>query len=262
MRARISPSAAVLLLLGAAYFVIPLIATVNFSLKGGTSGASLDAYRTIFRDPQFRETLWLSFRLALETIGISLVLMIPTVYWVNLKVPRARPLVELITVLPFVVPPVVLVVGLLNIYGSAPQFFIATPQFLVAGYVVLSFPYVYRALDAGLGAIDIHTLTEAAQSLGASWRTTLLRVILPNIRAAALSGAFLTLAIVMGEFTIANLALFNTFAVYINFIGLSTAYPAAALSIISFAITWVAMIGLLVVGRGVGGRQVQIGGTR
>ena len=70
--------------------------------------------------------------------------------------------------------------------------------------MILAFPYIYFSLDAGFRAIDVHTLTEASQSLGASWRTTLLRVILPNIRVAALGGAFLTLAIVMGEFTIAE----------------------------------------------------------
>jgi putative spermidine/putrescine transport system permease protein len=127
---------------------------------------------------------------------------------------------------------------------------------------VLSFPYIYRSLDAGLRAIDIHTLSEAAQSLGAGWGTILLKVIVPNLRAAILSGAFLTVAIVMGEFTLAVIMQFSTFAVYINYIGETQANPAAALSLISFAITWVAMLGILVVGRRVGGRQVQIGVTR
>ena len=92
--------------------------------------------------------------------------------------------------------------------------------------MILAFPYIYFSLDAGFRAIDVHTLTEASQSLGASWRTTLLRVILPNIRAAALAGAFLTLAIVMGEFTIASLATFDTFPIYIQYINQTKAYPA------------------------------------
>ncbi len=71
--------------------------------------------------------------------------------------------------------------------------------------MILAFPYMFFSLDAGFRAIDVHTLTEASQSLGANWVTTLVKVILPNIRAAALAGSFLALAIVMGEFTIANL---------------------------------------------------------
>jgi putative spermidine/putrescine transport system permease protein len=107
---------------------------------------------------------------------------------------------------------------------------------------------MYRALDSGFRAVDVHTLTDAATSLGASRRAGLLQVVLPNIRTAALSGSLLTFAVVMGEFTMANLALFNTFPVYITYIGETKATPAAALSLMSFAITWVAMLGVLAVG--------------
>src|SRR5207237_5529044 len=134
--------------------------------------------------------------------------------------------------------------------------------FLVGAYVILAFPYVYFSLDAGFRSIDVHTLTEAAQSLGASWRTTLLRVIIPNIRVAALSGAFLTLAIVMGAFTIATLSAFHTFPTYIQYINETQAYPAAAVSLMSFGITWAAMMSLLFVGRGRMVRPAQIPATR
>jgi putative spermidine/putrescine transport system permease protein len=260
-------SGIVWLLLGAAYFFVPLAATAEFSLKEG-EGYGFSHYKEILEDPIFRETLTRSFVLGLETITLSLVLFIPTVYLVRLRLPRLRTAMEFLSILPFVVPPIVLIVGLLNVYSSAPQFFIAEPTgILVAGYVVLSFPYMYRSLDAGFRAVDIHTLTEAAQSLGAGWRTTLFRVILPNVRVAALSGAFLTLAIVMGEFTMANVALFSapnnmTFPVYINYIGATQPNPAAALAIVAFGITWVAMLGILFLGRGrLGRREAQIGGA-
>ncbi|MDQ2830884.1 MAG: spermidine/putrescine ABC transporter permease, partial [Chloroflexota bacterium] len=129
-------------------------------------------------------------------------------------------------------------------------------------YVILALPFTYRSLDAGIRAIDLHTLTEAAQSVGASWTTILLRVILPNLRFAMLSSAFLTITLVMGEFTISSLLLFNTFAVYVEYTGETKANPAAALAMISFALTWAAMLGVLWLGRGIGRRQVQIGGTR
>ena len=98
-------------------------------------------------------------------------------------------------------------------------------------------------------SIDVHTLTEAAHSLGAGWTTTLVRVILPNIASGALAGAFLTFALVMGEFTMAHIALFNTFPTYINYVGQTQANPAAALTIISFGLTWLALLGILFVGR-------------
>jgi putative spermidine/putrescine transport system permease protein len=77
-----------------------------------------------------------------------------------------------------------------------------------------------------------------------------------------LSAAFLTITLVMGEYTMSSLLQFNTFAVYVEYKGESAANPAAALAIISFALTWAAMLGILLVGRGIGRRQTTLGGTR
>jgi putative spermidine/putrescine transport system permease protein len=267
MRSRISLSAVTWLLVGGAYFVVPLVATLLFSLQSGTNSSySLAAYGNVIHDHTFWTTLELSLELALETIAISLALLVPTAYWVHLKLPRVRPYIEFMTILPFVVPPIILVVGLLKFYNGtihAPLWFLEKPHyFLTSAYVILAFPYVYRSLDAGFRAIDVHTLTEASQSLGASWRTTMTRVILPNIRTAALGGAFLTLAIVMGEFTIASLSAFFTFPTYIQQINAQKVYEAAALSLVSFGITWAAMLGLLFVGRGSGRNRSQLAGGR
>jgi putative spermidine/putrescine transport system permease protein len=167
-----------------------------------------------------------------------------------------------LALIPFVVPPIVLVVGLLDLYKGSPSWFYAEPYgFLVAAYVILAFPYMYFALDSGFRAIDIHTLTVASQSLGAGWPTTLRRVILPNVKGAAIAGALLTLAIVMGEYTIASLAVFDTFPVYIQYVNQNKAYPAGAVTLLAFGITWAAMVALVLVGRG---RQqaAQVGGAR
>ncbi len=265
MRRRwISPSAVVWLLVAAAFFLIPLIATLLFSLRSIQTNkcCSGAAYSLVIHDHQFWTTIRLSFLLSLETIAISLLLFVPTVYWVHLKLPRLRPVLGFMALIPFVVPPIVLVVGLLNLYKGAPDWFYAKPYgFLATAYVILAFPYMYFSLDAGFRSIDLHTLTEASQNLGASWRTTLTRVILPNIRAAALGGSFLTLAIVMGEFTIASLSNFKTFPTYIQIVNESQPYQAAALSLLSFLIVWAAMLSLLFIGRG-RQRTAQVAATR
>ncbi|MFN2628835.1 MAG: ABC transporter permease [Gaiellaceae bacterium] len=260
-----APSAVIWLLIGAAYFVIPLVATLLFSLKAQQTGTccSLGSYGTIVHDQEFWRSLRVSFLLSLETISISLILFVPTIYLVHLKVPKLRPVIAFLALIPFVVPPIVMVVGLLSFYKGSPSWFYAQPWgFLVAAYVILAFPYMFFALDAGFRAIDVHTLSEASQSLGASWLTTLARVILPNIRSAALGGSFLALAIVMGEFTIANLSAFHTFPIYIQYVNETKAYPAAAVTLMSFGITWLAMLALLFVGRGRTARPVQIAATR
>lgn len=262
---RIAPSAAVWLALAALYFLLPLVATLIFSLRAQATSrcCTLANYGWVIHSGEFWHTIRLSLLLALETIVVGLVLFVPTIYWVHLKLPRLRPVLAFMALVPFVVPPIVLVVGLLDVYRGTPEWFYGQPWgFLVAAYVIVSFPYMFFSLDAGFRAIDLHTLSEASQSLGASWPTTLVTVILPNIRAAALAGSFLTLAIVMGEFTIANLSAFRTFPLFLQYVNETQANPAAALTLLSFAITWVAMLSLLFVGRKRGARAAVVAGAR
>ena len=258
-------------LLGFLYFFVPLFATLEFSLRACAppnqpcSTADFSAYANTFEDPDFFATLGFSFVVGLVTIAISLLIIVPTAYWVRLRMPRLRPVVEFVTLLPFVIPPVVLAFGLIRIYSRPPLLFTATTfgsvALLVAAYVVLSFPYMYRAVDAGLAAMDVRALTEAAQSMGASWRRILWSVIFPNLRTAALSGAFLTLAIVIGEFTIGNILAPYGFGPHLSLLGRDRIYEPAAVSLISFGLTWLAMIFISVVGRGRGGR-IQVAGAR
>ena len=263
---RMALSAYVWLLLGAAYFLIPLYATLDFSLKQnkiGTPCCTLSNYGWVVHNGDFWHTIKISFILALETIVISLCLFVPTIYWVHLKVPKLRPVLAFMALVPFVVPPNVMVVGLLKTFRGTPHWFYAEPWgFLATAYVILAFPYTFFSLDAGFRAIDVHTLTEASQSLGASWPTTLFKVILPNIRTAALGAAFLTLAIVMGEFTIANLSAFHTFPIFLQYVNESQGFPAGALTLLSFLITWAAMLSLLLVGRKRGAGGAVIAGAR
>jgi putative spermidine/putrescine transport system permease protein len=253
------------LILGVGYFFTPLLATLLFSLRAKRGELGFTAYGNVFTDSRFYQTFSFSLQMALLTIVVSLLLIVPTAYWVHLRLRRLRSLVEFITLLPFVVPAIVLVFGLIKIYSRPPfaltNTALTTNVLLVAGYVVLALPYMYRAVDTGLRAIDVRTLTEAAQSLGASWPTILFRVIFPNIRVALLGGAFLTFAIVIGELTLAQYLARPAFGPYMALIGQDRAYEPSALAIISFILTW-GSIGLIqFLGRAAPG-QAQLGGTK
>jgi putative spermidine/putrescine transport system permease protein len=132
---------------------------------------------------------------------------------------------------------------------------------LVIGYATLALPYMYRAVDTGLRTIDVRTLTEAAQILGAGWGTIITRVILPNVLIAVLSGAFLTFAIVIGEFTLASFLVRPAFGPYLSLLGRDKAYEPAAVSIISFGLTWLAMGVIAFLGRG-SKNSIQVTGAR
>ena len=228
---------------GAAYFFIPLIATFEFSMRMRRGVYSFDAYMVVFGDARFQQTFGYSVISAIFTIILGVLIVVPTAYWIRLRLPQLRPVVEFITLLPLVIPAIVIVFGYIRMYGSnSPLPFLAsargTDALLVIGYATLALPYMYRAVDTGLRTIDVRTLTEAAQILGAGWTTIITRVILPNVLIAVLSGAFLTFAIVIGEFTMASLLNRPAFGPYLQNIGANRAYEPAALAIIAFAITW------------------------
>ncbi len=240
--------------IGALYFLVPLIATFEFSLRMRRGEYSFDAYRVVLADARFQATFGYSTVLALATIVVGVLLVVPTAYWIQLRLPKLRPVVEFITLLPLVIPAIVLVFGYLRIYNSSSLLPMtsnerATDLLLTFGYVTLALPYMYRAVDNGLRAIDVRTLTEAAESLGASWPTILFRIIFPNVRVAVLSGAFLTFAIVIGEFTFAALLDRPAFGPYLQLIGANRAYEPSALAIIAFGVTWACMGLINVVGR-------------
>ena len=251
----------IVFIIGFLYFFVPLLGTFAFSMR---SDPLFSAYAVVVDDPQFAATLFYSFLIGIITIIASSILIVPTAFWVRLRLPRLRPYIEFITLLPFVIPPIILVFGLLRSYSGDP-FPLAGSDFgsnvlLVAAYVVLSFPYMYRAVDTGLRAIDVRSLTEASQSLGASWFTLMVRVIFPNLRVSLLSGAFLTLAIVVGEYTIATFLARPAFGPYISLLGGNKAYEPAAVSLISFGLTWIAMGLLTLVGRQ-SKQKIQIAGA-
>lgn len=235
-----------ILLVGMVYFILPLVGMVEFSLSMKRGIYSLEAYRVVLADPKFRETFSYSVIMALLTIVFGVLLVVPTAFWVRLKLPGLRPYVEFVTLLPLVIPAIVVVFGYIRLFNTSSMLpmtgsIFGTNLLLMFGYATLSLPYMYRAVDTGLRTIDVATLTEAAQSLGAGWVTILARVILPNTLVAVLSGAFVTFAIVMGEFTMAALLNRPAFGPYLQLMGANRAYEPFALATIAFVITWACM---------------------
>jgi putative spermidine/putrescine transport system permease protein len=233
-------------IVGVLYFVVPLIGTFEFSLRMRRGEYSFDAYRVVFADPAFQATFLYSTLMGLITIVIGIVLVVPTAYFIQLRLPRLRPVVEFITLLPLVMPAIVIVFGYLRLYNSSSWIPLTanartTDLLLAFSYVTLALPYMYRAVETGMRAIDVRTLTEAAEILGAGLPTILFKVIFPNVRVAILSGAFLTFAIVIGEFTMASLLNRPAFGPYLQLIGANRAYEPSALAILAFLITWACM---------------------
>jgi putative spermidine/putrescine transport system permease protein len=266
------------------YLLIPLGATLWFGLDTG-HGIDFSIFGRTFSDPDFSQTLLTSLELALGATILAVALVTPTAYWVHLRIPRARPLLDFLTLVPFAVPAIILAVGLLQEYsGTASPLInflslglvpvlsnnlniVNTPPLLVCAYVIIALPFVYRPIDNSLRAINTTVLTEAAYSLGSGWWRTFLTVILPNIWPGIISAALLTFSTVMGEFTIAQLFSIYTFPIFLNGVGQEDPHRAALLSILSFIFTLVCVLGIiLLVRRRPGGAgkdgQVEIAAAR
>ncbi|QFZ19140.1 ABC transporter permease [Saccharothrix syringae] len=222
----------VLLVLGA-YFLVPLLAMLEFSTRGANGTRDLAAWSGIVDDPDLVEAILVSVQLAATSSLLVLVLLVPTMTWVRLRLPRLRRLVEFLCLLPVAIPAIVLVVGMAPLYAWVDYFLGDSPLTLTFAYAVLVLPFAYRAIDSGLAAIDLATLAEAARGLGASWGAVLLRVVVPNIRTALLGAALLSVALVLGEFTIASLLNFDTLQVRVNLIGKRDAGVSIAVSLLS-----------------------------
>ena len=234
---------AVLALLGA-FFVLPLVAMLDFSTRGAAGARDLTAWRAVGQDRELLAALSTSLQLAVLTAVLMLVLLVPTMVWVHLRLPRLRRAVEFLCLLPLVIPAIVLVVGIADLYSWVTYFLGDTALTLTFVYVVLVLPYAYRAVESGLAAMDLRTLSEAARSLGAGWTTVLLRVVLPNVRAAVLSASLLAVALVLGEYTLASLLNFPTLQVALTLIGKRDAALSVAVSLAALLLSFALLLAL------------------
>jgi putative spermidine/putrescine transport system permease protein len=265
------------------YLLIPLGATFVFSLNDGKN-FGLGSFQRILSDADFALTFPFSLELAAVTTLLMVILITPTAYWIQLRLPQARPIMDFLTLVPFGVPAIVMAFGLIQVYGS-PNTLVSvlslglvpflsyqlnvvnTPPLLICAYVIIALPFTYRPIDNNLRAINTRVLTEASYSLGSGWWRTFLTVVLPNIWPGIISAALLTFATVMGEFTIASLFSIYTFPIYLDVTGQNDAHKAAALTILSFTITLICVLGIILLIRlrpgGVGkDSQIEIGAAK
>lgn len=236
------------------FMIVPLLATALFSVSTRwdrtiwPEGVTLTWWGKVMARPAFRDTLMNSLALSIATVAASLALITPTAYWAHLRVPAAKLWIELLAIVPFALPGVILAMALIRFYSNVPLPIINTPNILVAAYIVLTLPFMYRSVANSLEAIEARTLDEAARSLGAGHWRTLLFVILPNIVPGVVNGSLLVFSTVFAEFTLANLLTgtrFKTFPIYLVDFTRFDARQASALAVISFVFAWLISLAIL-----------------
>lgn len=235
----------VILLIVGLYLLLPIVSMADFSTRAGISGGrTLDAWAAIPSAPGLMESIFVSLQLALLAILGILVLLVPTMIWVYLRLPLMRRPLEIMCLLPLAIPAIVIVVGIAPIYRWLSGFFGSSPLSLAFVYTILTFPFAYRAIDAGLRSVDVRTLSEASRTLGASWPRTIVGIVIPNIKTGILGACVISIALVLGEFTIASLLNYETMQVVINLLGKREGTISVAVSLAALVFAFVLLVAI------------------
>ena len=246
-----------ILILVMGYLLVPLFSMLEFSTRGpkgpdGEFTRTADYWVAITQSQDLISVIILNLGIALLTVLGMLALLVTTMTWAQLRVPRMQRVIEFLCLLPLAIPAVVLVVGIAPIYRELRVNISSSPLLLAFVYLILVLPYAYRSIDGGLRSVDVNTLADAARSLGAGWTRVMLQIIFPNIRTAILSAAVLSVALVLGEYTISSLLSYRTFQVTIFALGKRDASIAVA---VAFAALLFVFVLLIVIARFGGGRS-------
>ncbi|MCG2801184.1 MAG: ABC transporter permease subunit [Cellulomonas sp.] len=239
-----------LVLLGL-YFLVPQLAMARFAFQNVPvvllgpdtffSKWSLDALVEALSQPALWKATGISAVLAVLTVALTMLLLVPPTIYAEVRAPRLRPWLGAATLVPWVIPPIALVVGVAATFRAVAPGFLASTLSLVPFYAVWALPFTYRALDAGLRSINARTLVEAATSLGSSTAGAVVRVVLPNLTASLVAAGGLTTALVLGEFAFASLLLKSTLPTYLVDFQRSEARAGMALALAVMVLTGLAL---------------------
>jgi putative spermidine/putrescine transport system permease protein len=237
-------------------FAFPILAMVEFTFRDGLSGAhTLDHWTGLFSDDAARTyrnlftAIGNSLLLAVVTVGIVLVILLPTMILVHLQFPRLKRVLEFICIIPITVPAIVLVVGLAPVYAVVVRVFGGSVWTLAFAYGITVLPYAYRAIQSNLDAVDMITLSEAGRTLSASWGRVLWHVLLPNLKRGVLAASFISVAVVLGEFTIASLLNRVNLQTALLQVGQSDPYVAIIFALLALLLAFVLLLSIGRVGR-------------
>ena len=237
-------------------FAIPIIAMIEFTFRSGLSGGhTLDHWAGLFDEDAARtyrslfQAIGNSLVLAAVTVGIVIVILLPTMIIVHLRFPRLRRVLEFICIIPITVPAIVLVVGLAPVYSVVVKLLGGATWTLAFAYGIIVLPFAYRAIQTNLDAVDIRTLSEAARSLSACWPRVLWHVLLPNLRSGVLAASFISVAVVLGEFTIASLLNRRNLQTALLQISQSDPYVAVIFALLALLLAFVLLLSIGRLGR-------------
>lgn len=193
------------------YLFVPVVATIIYSVSTKwditvlPEGYTLQCYTKLFTDERFLMSLLRTINVSLIVSLISVIILLPSIYLSTVYYKRLEKLFELFSIIPFVLPGVILAVGLIQMYSNSFINITGTIWILLGSYFILCLPFMYQTIRNSFRAIDALRLTEAALILGCNEFQAFYKVILPNVLKGVISAVLLTVSILFGEFVLVNL---------------------------------------------------------
>ncbi|MEP6655737.1 MAG: ABC transporter permease subunit [Betaproteobacteria bacterium] len=170
------------------------------------TGVTARWYAEVATDPSFRRAFLSSLAVAAATCLTCLVIGLPFAYAIfRAESPRMRALARVLYQLPVALPALVLAFGFILAFSSDALPLLGSIWLLIAGHVVLCMPYFLQTVVADMQRLNLHTLEQAAESLGSSGLERFFHIVTPSLRHSILSGLIVVAALSIGEFQFSNL---------------------------------------------------------
>ncbi|WP_083253823.1 ABC transporter permease [Pandoraea sp. ISTKB] len=180
-------------------------------MQAALTGAN---YVKFFTDPYYLSVLWTTIKVASLCTVLALVFGFPVAYVLARTQSRFKSLLVMLLVFPLLVGNVVRAAGWMVMLGNAgfvnsllvslgivsqPVRLLYTPFAVVIGTTAVVLPYMILTLQSVLEGMDF-SVEEAARNLGATFRQTLTRVILPMAAPGIAAGTMLVFILCMNAY--------------------------------------------------------------
>jgi putative spermidine/putrescine transport system permease protein len=214
-----------------AFLIVPVGLSILAGLTknlfiGIDSGLTLDWLVKVWTD--YRQTVFLSVKIALACLICTLLLGVPAAYVLARRQSAFTRTLEELLVMPVAIPGLAIALALIVMYGAFGDFR-RSWLFILVGHVLFTLPFMVRSVLAVLSSIDLKTLEEGARSLGASFTQRFFGIVLPNCRGGILAGSLMVVTLSMGEFNIT--LLLHTPLTQTLPVGLADTYAALRLEV-------------------------------
>ncbi len=201
---------------GFAFLYVPILAMIGYSFNNSrlvtvwdsANSPTLKWYSALWRNQQVLDAAWLSFRIALlNATGAAILGTLAGLVLARFGRFRGRTLFTALTTAPLVMPEVITGLSLLLLFVAMEQT-IGWPAgrgvtTLTIAHITFSLSYVAVIVQSRLAGFDL-SLEEAAMDLGARPVTVFLRITLPLIAPAIVSGWLLAFTLSWDDLVISQ----------------------------------------------------------